>query len=301
MIERLDDLVKEVKGSPTKTLAVAAGHDYETMLAVNRAIKEQVVRAILVGDKNKMEQVAKEHSIDLANFEIIHIEDEVDAAVEAVKMVGAKKADLLMKGSVKTADYMKAILHREYGLLPPGGLLCHIAVLEIPNYHKLLIISDAAIIPLPDLSQKIQLIKNTAEAARYLTIDMPKIAIISAVETVNSKIQSSVDAAIMTLMNRRKQIKGAILDGPLALDVALSKEGCEIKGLESPVGGDADVLIFPNIESANVFYKAVTTIAGGKTAAVVAGTTAPVVLTSRADNDDSKFYSIVLAARLTEK
>jgi len=301
MIERLDDLVNEVKGAPTKTLAVAAGHDYETMLAVDRATNEGVVHAILVGDKSKMEQVAKEHSINLSKFEIINIEDEVEAAVEAVKIVGSNKADLLMKGSVKTAEYMKAILHREYGLLPAGSLLCHIAALEIPSYHKLLIISDAAIIPVPDLSQKIQLIKYTTSVARYLGIEMPKVAILSAVETVNSKIPSSVDAAIMTLMNRRKQIKGAVLDGPLALDVALSKEGCRIKGLESPVGGDADVLIFPNIEAANIFYKSTTVIAGGKTAAVVAGTKAPVVLTSRADNDDSKFYSIVLAAKLSEK
>ena len=288
MIERLDELVNEVKDSPTKTIAVAAGHDYETMLAINRATNENVVRAVLVGDKSRMEQVAKEHSIDLTKFEIVNIEDEVEAAVEAVKLVGSKKADLLMKGSVKTAEYMKAILHREYGLLPPGSLLCHIAALEIPTYHKLLIISDAAI-------------KYTTEVARYLGIELPKVAILSAVETVNPRIPSSVDAAIMTLMNRRNQIKGAILDGPLALDVALSKEGCRIKDLESPVGGDADVLIFPNIESANIFYKSSTVIAGGKTAAVVAGTTAPVVLTSRADNDDSKFYSIVLAAKLSEK
>jgi len=301
MIKRLDDLADAVKGAETKKLSVAGGHDHETLLAVSRAVKDNIVSAVLVGDKCRMEKVAEEYDIDLSLFEIINIEDDAEAAAEAVKLVSTSKADILMKGAVKTAQYLKAILNREWGLLPPGSLLCHIAVLDIPSYHKLLIVSDAAIIPLPDLDQKIQLIKQTTSAARQLGIETPKVALISAVETVNSKIPSSVDAAIMTLMNRRNQIKGSVLDGPLALDVALSEKKCEIKGLQSPVGGDADVLIFPNIESGNVFYKSATVIAGGKTAAVVAGTTAPVVLTSRADSDDSKYYSIVFAAQLSNK
>jgi len=202
---------------------------------------------------------------------------------------------------VKTSTYMKAILDKEKGLLLKGGLLSHIALMEIPAYTKLLIISAAAIIPMPGLDQKLKILEYAIEVAHAIGNKLPKAALISATETVSFKVQSSVDAAVITAMARRKQLEGAIVDGPLALDVSLSKEHCVIKGLESPINGEADILIFPNIETANTFYKCATLLAHGKTASIVVGTTAPVVLTSRADEEDSKFYSIVLAARMAVK
>ena len=300
-ILKLQDLLDVVKGEATPTIAVAAGQDPDTILAINRAVKENVVKAIMVGNKEAIVRVAEESGVEHTSFEIVSVSDPEHAALEAVRLVKEKKADLLMKGLVKTSTYMKAVLDKDKGLLPKGGLLSHIALMEIPAYTKLLIISDAAIIPMPDLDQKLKILEYAIEVAHAIGNKLPKAALISATETVSFKVQSSVDAAVITAMARRKQLEGAIVDGPLALDVSLSKEHCVIKGLESPINGEADILIFPNIETANTFYKCATLLAHGKTASIVVGTTAPVVLTSRADEEDSKFYSIVLAARMAVK
>jgi len=297
-IHKLSDLLESVKIDTTPTLAVAAGQDLDTILAIAHAVKESVVKAVLVGDMRKIEKVVEERGIDVSLFEVIDIPDESEAAAEAVRMVREKRADILMKGLVNTATYMKAILDKDNGLLPKDGLLSHAALMEIPAYPKLLIIADAAIIPSPDLDQKVEILKYTIEVAHAIGIKMPKAALVSATETISFKMQSSVDAAVITAMTQRKQIQGAIVDGPLALDVSISKEHCKIKGLESPINGEADILIFPNIETANTFYKSTTLLARGTAASIVVGTTAPVVLTSRADSDDSKFYSIVLASKM---
>ena len=300
-ILKLQDLLDVVKGEATPTIAVAAGQDPDTILAINRAVKENVVKAIMVGNKEAIVRVANEKGVEQIDFEIVSVSDPEHAVLEAVQLVREKKADMLMKGLVKTSTYMKAILDKEKGLLLKGGLLSHIALMEIPAYTKLLIISDAAIIPMPGLDQKLKILEYAIEVAHAIGNKLPKAALISATETVSFKVQSSVDAAVITAMARRKQLEGAIVDGPLALDVSLSKEHCVIKGLESPINGEADILIFPNIETANTFYKCSTLLAHGKTASIVVGTTAPVVLTSRADEEDSKFYSIVLAARMAVK
>ena len=300
-ILKLQDLLDVVKGEATPTIAVAAGQDPDTILAINRAVKENVVKAIMVGNKEAIVRVAEESGVEHTSFEIVSVSDPEHAVLEAVQLVREKKADMLMKGLVKTSTYMKAILDKEKGLLLKGGLLSHIALMEIPAYTKLLIISDAAIIPMPDLDQKLKILEYAVEVAHAIGNQLPKVALISAAETISFKVQSSVDAAVITAMARRKQLEGAIVDGPLALDVSLSKEHCVIKGLESPINGEADILIFPNIETANTFYKCSTLLAHGKTASMVVGTSAPVVLTSRADEEDSKFYSIVLAARMAVK
>jgi phosphate butyryltransferase len=300
-IRKLKDLLEMVKAATTPRLAVAAGQDPDTILAIEKAVREDVVKAILVGDEKAISDVIEERHLDASLFEVIHQPDDKSAAEEAVRLVKEKKAEMLMKGLVKTATYMKAILAKETGLLPEDGLLSHVALMEIPAYPKLLIVSDAAIIPEPNLDEKVQILEYAIEVAHAIGIDVPKAALVSATETISFKMQSSVDAAVITAMTQRKQIHGAIVDGPLALDVSLSKEHCRIKGLDSPIDGEADILIFPNIETANTFYKSTTLLAKGTAASVVVGTTAPVVLTSRADDDDSKFYSIVLAARLAAK
>jgi len=300
-IRKLKDLFETVKQASTPTVAVAAGEDPDTILAIDRAVKEDVVKAILIGNEGNIMDVIRQKKLDPSYFKIIPSDDPETATRDAVKMVSEGKADMLMKGLVKTAIYMKAVLDKEIGLLPKGGLLSHIALMEIPAYPKLLIITDAAIIPDPDLDQKVQILKYAIEIAQAIGIDMPKAALVSATEHISFKVQSSVDAAVITAMTQRKQIHGAIVDGPLALDVSISPEHCKIKGLDSPINGESDILIFPNIETANTFYKCSTLLAQGKSASVVAGTNAPVILTSRADEDDSKFYSIVLAARIAAK
>jgi len=301
MHKHLKELLKEVKQDHSPTLAVAAGQDEETIQAVNRARKENVCKVTLIGNKDTIQEVSQKNKIDLNSITIIDQKDTTKAVEDAVKLVREGKADFIMKGLVKTSTYMKKILDRKYGLLSTEGLLTHVAVMEIPSYPKLLLISDAAVIPKPTMEQKLKMIEYAVEIARALKNKKPKVALISAVETISIKVKSTVDAAVITAMNKREQIKGGIIDGPLALDVALSKEHCRIKGLESPVNGEADILIFPNIETANTFYKSTVLLANATAAAVVAGTTAPVILPSRADDDDTKFYSIVLAAKLASK
>ncbi len=301
MIKKLDDLKEIIKKRRKMTLSVAYAQDPYTILAVERAVKEGMVSAILVGDKEKIEALCKEKNVDPSLFEIVHEPDEKKSGKVAVKLIKEKKADILMKGLISTIYYMKAILDKENGLLPSGKTLTHIAVLEIPTYDKLLIVSDVAVIPEPTLKQKVDMINYCVDAAHKLGIEKPKVAIIAANEKVSDKMPATTDAAILSKMADRKQIKGAIVDGPLALDVALSKEACDIKGLKSPVEGHADILIFPNIETGNVFYKSTTILAKAKLAGIVAGATAPVVLTSRADSDDSKYYSILLGAVLAKE
>ncbi len=301
MIKKLDDLKEIIKKRRKMTLSVAYAQDPYTILAVERAVKEGMVSAILVGDKEKIKALCEEKNVDPSLFEIVHEPDEKKSGKVAVKLIKEKKADILMKGLISTIYYMKAILDKENGLLPSGKTLTHIAVLEIPTYDKLLIVSDVAVIPEPTLKQKVDMINYCVSAAHKLGIDEPKVAIIAANEKVSDKMPATTDAAILSKMADRKQIKGAVVDGPLALDVALSKEACDIKGLKSPVEGYADILIFPNIETGNVFYKSTTILAKAKLAGIVAGATAPVVLTSRADSDDSKYYSILLGAVLAEE
>jgi phosphate butyryltransferase len=298
MVRRLKEIVEEAKKGRTITLAVACGEDPHTIEAVGKGVQEGIVKATLVGKRSKIEEVSKEHSLDPGAFEIMDESDEEKALRLAVRLVKQGERDFLMKGLVDTSKYMRAILDKENGLLPPGQTLSHVTVVEFPLHSKVLIVSDVAVIPKPDLSQKIAMTNYCIQVAHAFGIEKPKVAIIAAVEKVNPKMDETIHAAILSKMADRGQIKGAIVDGPLALDVAVCKECCEIKGLKSPVDGDADVLVFPNIETANVFFKTCTQLARGEIAGVVAGTEVPCILTSRADSEASKFYSIALGALL---
>ena len=204
-----------------------------------------------------------------------------------------------MKGLLDSSVYIRGIIDKERGLLPPGKLLSHVTVIQVPAWKKLIICGDVAVIPAPDLEAKIAILNYAIAVAHKLGIDNPKAVLLSAVEKVNPKMPSTTEAAIISKMAERGQIKGAIVDGPLALDIAFSEESARIKGVKSPVAGDADILIFPNIESGNIFFKASTYLAKGELGAVVTGATCPCVLTSRGDSDETKFYSIALASLLT--
>lgn len=309
-IRTLDQLVASLQAagraatapSRPRRVAVAAGQDPSTIQAAARASAEGIAEMILVGDRAKIADLCRERGLDAARFTVIDEPDPVAAGVRARDLVREGQADVLMKGLIGTDKYMKLILDKEKGLLAPGNVLTHLTVLDIPAYQrthgKLLFVSDVAIIPRPDLATKAKILQYSIAAARSFGIAQPRAALIAANEKVSEKMPETLEAAILAKMADRGQITDAIVDGPLALDVALSPEACAIKGLTSPVGGAADILIFPEITAGNVFYKAATQLAGGRLAAVVIGTTAPCVLTSRADDEASKFFSIALGCRL---
>lgn len=297
-IKKLDDLLEILKNASTPVVAVAAAQDKDTIIALNPPVKDNIIKVNLVGDADKINTILKENNIDKKLFTITPEKDEKKATLKAVSLIKEKKADILMRGLGDTETYLKSILDKDYGLIPSGGFLSHVAIMDIPSYPKLLMISDAAIIPNPSFDEKIKILKYTIDIAQALGNTLPKIALVSATETVSFKVQSSVDAAVITAMAQRKQIKGAIIDGPLALDVSISPEKCKIKGLDSPINGEADILLFPNFETANTFYKSMTLLARGTAASILVGSKNPIVLTSRADSINTKFYSILLAAHL---
>jgi phosphate butyryltransferase len=299
MITTLDQIVDRVKGTPIKRLAVAVAEDPHTIEAVGRAVKEKLVQATLTGDKKAIQKVADENKIDTGLFEIVHEPDKGKALSLAIDKVRSGQADFLMKGLLDSSIYIRGIIDKEKGLLPPGKLLSHVTVLQVPAWPKLIICGDVAVIPAPDLEAKIAILNYAIAVAHKLEIENPKAALLSAVEKVNPKMPSTTEAAIISKMAERGQIKGAIVDGPLALDIAFSEESARIKGVKSPVAGAADILIFPNIESGNIFFKGSTYLAKGELGAVVTGATCPCVLTSRGDSEDTKFYSIALASLLT--
>ncbi len=295
-MERLDKIVEKVKGLPNKRLVAANGVDAHTIEAINEAMEMGLIDATLVGDKDKIFATCNELGINPENFEIIDEKDDQQAAFKAVKLISEGKGDLLMKGLVSTDKYMRAILNKEYGLVPPKGLLTHITVMDIPAYHKLLTVSDVAIIPNPDLKQKVTIANLLIKTVKKLGIERPKIAVISAAESVTEAMPSTLDAAILSKMAERGQIKDALIEGPLSLDLATNMESVNIKGMKSEVAGNADCLIFPNIETGNVFYKATTKFAGAEVGAFVAGAKVPCILSSRGDSAKTKMYSIAVSA-----
>jgi len=301
MIQTLDDMMNSLSGMPRKRLVVAHAMDSHTIGAVSLAVEKGFVDAILIGDKNEIQQISNKEGCALSSFEIIHEKDPFSSALQAVSMVRDGKGDLIMKGSVSTDQYMRAILNKEKGILAQGSLLTHVAVLEPVSYHKLLIVGDVAIIPNPDLKEKKIILKHLILAAHMLGNKNPKVALIAATEQVLPGMEACVDAALLSKMAERGQIKGAIVDGPLALDVALDKKSAAIKKIDSPVSGDVDCLLFPNIESGNVFYKCHTKLMGGNTAAIVAGARVPVILSSRGDSTETKLYSIALGTLISTK
>jgi phosphate butyryltransferase len=295
-ITKLDQLFEILKSKPKKRLVAAYANDDHTIEAVSMAVDMGIVEATLVGDENTIKEVCAKHKIDASKFRIVQENDEMKAANKAVDLINKGEGNVLMKGLVSTDKYMRAILNKETGLMPPKAVLSHVTVVQVPTYPKLLIVGDVAIIPAPDISQKIAITNYLIDVAHSLDIQKPKVALLAATEQVSSAMPACVDATIISKMGDRGQIKGAVIDGPLALDVAIDKESAQIKKLTGEVAGDADCILFPNIESGNVFFKACTKLAKGELGAMVVGAKVPCVLTSRGDSVKSKMYSIALAA-----
>lgn len=297
---KLADILNKASSLAGKTVAVAAAEDEEVIEAVAEALKRNLARFLLFGNKEEIAKLLIEKGIQSGDYVITHARSNEKASELAVRAVHQKEADVLMKGNVSTATILKAVLHKEYGLRT-GCVLSHVAVFEVAGFDRLTIVTDAAMSITPDLQQKQQIIVNAVEIARSIGIETPKVAALAAVEVVNPAMPATLDAAALTQMNRRGQIKNCIIDGPLALDNAVSSEAAEHKGIQSEVAGQADILFVPNIEVGNVLYKSLIYFAKAKVGAVIAGAKAPIVLTSRADSSESKLFSIALAICSSEK
>jgi phosphate butyryltransferase len=296
MITSFDAIFEHLKAKPKKRLVAAYANDSHTIGAVSLAIDAGIVNATLVGDAKTIKNVCETLGIDYNKFNIIQEANENKAALTAVEFISKGEGDILMKGLCSTDKYMRAILNKEIGLLPPKGILSHITLMKSSAYHKLLLFSDIAVIPAPDLKQKIAMCGYLIKAAKSLGIEKPKVAVIAATEQMSPAMQACVDAAIISKMADRGQISGAYVDGPLAVDVAIDEEAKEIKKVSGPVAADADCLLFPNIEAGNVFYKTIGKFTNSQLAAMVVGANAPCVLSSRGDTTETKLNSIALAA-----
>ena len=297
MITSFNDLFATLKARGIRKRMVAAwAVDDHTIEAASKAIDLGFVDVTLVGDAAQIEKVCAGAGIDVSKFTVVDIKEELKAVAHAVKMVHDGEGDVLMKGLCSTDKFLRAILNKETGLLPPKGLLSHVGVLESPHYHKLIFMGDMAVVPLPDFRQKVKIAGYLNSVARSFGVEKPKIAFIAASEQMLDSMPACMEAAMLAKMCDRGQIPACIGDGPLALDVAIDKESVEIKKLSSPVAGDADCLMFPNIESANVFWKTNTKLVQGvRQAGMLVGTKVPCVLASRADSVDVKLNSIAEA------
>jgi phosphate butyryltransferase len=296
MIKNMAGIIQAAKAAGRKRVAVAAAQEASVLEAAVDAWKNGIADPVLIGDLAAMDAIAAELGLDIANFERHEAKDNAAAAAKAVELVRTGKADMVMKGILDTSVLLKAVLNKEVGL-NAGRLVSHVVVIEAPTYHKLLLVTDAAITIAPDINAKIDIIANAVRAAQALGVETPKVALLAAVEKVNwEKMPCTADAAIITQMNRRGQIKGCIVDGPLALDNAISAESAKIKKIVSDVAGDADILVAPDIEAGNILYKALVDLGQSKGAAIVMGAAKPVILTSRSDSAETKLASIALAA-----
>ncbi len=294
MLKKISDLYKKSDEQNTKRLVLASAADEHSLDAVFAAKNKNIIEPVLVGNKDVITKICNKKGYNLKDVELIDIKDNNEAVKISVQLVRNKKADIIMKGNVPTATLLRAVLNEEYGL-KSGNLLSHFALFELKNYHKLIGLTDVAMNIAPNLKEKAGIISNSVNYLNRIGYTKPKVAVIAAVEVVNEKMPATIDAAILSKMGDRRQIKNCIIDGPLAFDNAISKGSAEHKGIVSEVAGDADLLMMPNIETGNVLYKSFA-FTGAKIAAVILGATAPIVLTSRSDSEETKLNSIVLAA-----
>lgn len=297
MIKNFEELITEVKKTGKKRLSIAIPYEVEDLKALKFAKDEGIIEPILIGKKDEIKKFYEKAEISL-DAEIIEESDYYKAIELSVSMVRDGKADLLMKGLVKTPELLHAVLDKDKGIRKEK-VLSHVGVLQCSKYPKLITMSDGGMIIAPTLDQKVEILKNAVFVSKALGVEIPKVALLSAIEIVNPDMPSSLDAALITMMAKRGQIKGAIVDGPLAFDNAISKWAAEVKGIKSDVAGDADVFIVPNIEAGNIFFKILNYLSDGYSAGVVIGATAPVILPSRSDSKESKYYSIALGCLIS--
>lgn len=300
MIKSFEDLLNLAQERGPKTISVAVAQDKEVLLAVKEANNMGIADAILVGDKDEIISIAEEINMDINKYKIIDVKDPTEASRKAVELVSTGVSHIVMKGLVDTSIILRAVLDEEIGLRA-GNILSHVAVFSVDTYDKLLLVTDAAMNIAPDLNQKKQIVENAVFLAHSIDIDNPKVAVVCAKEKINPKMPATVDSGQLVEMNNNGDIEGCIVGGPFALDNAISKEAALHKGIDHPVAGDADIILAPNIESGNVLYKALAFLANAKNAGIIVGAKAPIVLTSRADNDEAKLNSIALGVLMASK
>ncbi|MDK2564579.1 bifunctional enoyl-CoA hydratase/phosphate acetyltransferase [Romboutsia sedimentorum] len=300
MIKNLEDMLAKLKGQDKVTLSVAAAEDKEVLIAIKDAVEKKIIKPILVGNLEKIQQIAKEIDFKLDDIKIIKTETIEESAKVAVQLVCNKDADFVMKGILDTAVLLKAVLNKEYGLRT-DSLLSHVMIYELEKYHKLLLLTDGGMNIAPDYEQKEKILKNSIQAAKALGMETVKVACLAAKEKVNPKMQATVDADLLQKASKEGKFgENVIVEGPLAFDLAVSKEASDIKGFKSEIGGDADILVVPTIEVGNGIGKAFTYMSNSKSAGVVMGAKAPIVLVSRADSHESKLYSIAYGALIAQ-
>jgi phosphotransacetylase len=291
---KYEQLLKRCRGLEPIPTAVAHPCEETALMGAIEARDEKLIVPILVGPQAKIRDVAKKAGIDLGKIEIIDAAHSHESAAKAVELVRTGKAELLMKGSLHSDELLGAVVARETGLRT-ARRISHVFVMDAPSYHKVLVITDAAINIAPTLEDKVDICQNAIDLARILGMERPKVAILAAVETVTSKMPATIDAAALCKMADRKQITGAALDGPLAFDNAISKEAAEIKGIDSEVAGDPDILLVPDLEAGNMIAKMLSFLGKADSAGLVLGARVPIVLTSRADNVRSRIASCAVA------
>jgi len=294
---KLEDLIHRASAADDNVVAVASAADLEVLEAVNMAIEHDMASFRLYDDEPKLKEMIVRHFPKLLNHPKIytqHVKDGQQAAIAAVKSVHLNEANVLMKGHIPTAMILKAVLNPDFGLRT-GSVLSHVAAFEIAGFNRLIFVTDAAMNIAPDLAQKAQIVQNAVKVAQAVGVETPVVAPLAAVETVNPTMQPTLDAAALVAMNVRGQIKGCIIDGPLALDNAISVDAAHHKGITGEHAGQANILLVPNIESGNILYKSLVYFARAKVGAVIVGAKAPIVLTSRSDSAESKLNSLALA------
>jgi len=291
---KYERLLERCKGLPPIPTAVAYPCEETALEAAVDAGKQGLITPILVGPVAKIGEIAKAHKIDLSGIEIVDAATTHSSAAKAVELVRLGKAELLMKGSLHSDEILAAVIAKETGLRA-GRRLSHVFIMDVPTYHKVLIVTDAAINIAPTLEDKVDICQNAIDLCRAFGIEQPKVAILAAVETVNSKMPATIDAAALCKMAERGQIRGGLLDGPLAFDNAISKEAAAIKGIKSEVAGDPDILLAPDLESGNMMAKQLSFLANADSAGLVLGAKVPVILTSRADSLRSRIASCAVA------
>lgn len=294
-ISSLEQIIEKARSGKKKRIVVAAAADEFVLSAINAASAQNFIEPVLVGDEQSIFKIVKEKGFYHSGWEIINEEDPLDAIERSLEIIKNGRGDIMMKGMVSTAPLLKGILNKENGL-KKKELLSHVALFSSSYYHKLFCVTDAGMNIAPGTGDKANIIKNAVEIFNKLGHPCPKVAVLAPVEVVNEKIQSTVDAKILKEMNQKGEIGNCIIDGPFALDNAVSAEAARHKNIDSAVAGDADILFVPDINSGNILYKSLVFLSDARSAAIISGAKIPLVLTSRADNEISKLNSIALAA-----
>ncbi len=296
MLKNLEAMAELVKANPKKKrIVLCCAHDEHSLDAVYEAYKDGIVTPIFVGKEEEIKKICNEEGFDFGDVTIYNIDDDVECAKKAVELIRNGEGDFLMKGKMQTADLLKQVVNKETGL-QIGKIMSHVGIFEIPNYHKLVVMTDGGMLVSPDLEKKAKIINNAVETLHNMGYEIPKVGVLCAAEKLNEKAQESVDAAALKEMNEKGEISGCIVEGPISYDIALNKDIADFKGFESPVAGDADILIVPNMAAGNMLGKSWCLTAGGEMAGIIVGAKAPIVLTSRGATAEEKFYSIVFAA-----